>query len=76
MKRRLIGVVSSSRLPTTRRVEVEWVFRHRIYGKIVRRTMVCHAHDANGSSKQGDTVELVESRPLSKLKRWALVRVI
>jgi small subunit ribosomal protein S17 len=47
-----------------------------MYGKIIRRTTVCHVHDERNESSVGDTVEIVESRPRSKMKRWELVRVI
>ncbi|MBM4074713.1 MAG: 30S ribosomal protein S17 [Planctomycetes bacterium] len=76
MKRRQQGIVISDRAAKTIRVDVERVFRDRKYGKTLRRTVVCHAHDENEIANVGDLVEIVESRPLSKLKRWALVSVI
>ena len=60
----------------SRRVEVERVFRHPKYGKTVRRKTVCHMHDEENQTHKGDLVEMVECRPLSKLKRWNLVRVV
>lgn len=76
MLKRLIGVVTSDKASKTRRVEVERVFRHPKYGKTVRRTTVCHAHDEGNVSHVGDRVEIEESRPLSRLKRWRLVQVV
>lgn len=76
MRKRQVGVVASDKMSKSRRVEVERVFRHPKYGKIVRRTTVCYMHDEDNSSRQGDIVELVESRPLSRLKRWNLVRIV
>jgi small subunit ribosomal protein S17 len=75
-KRVEIGVVVSDRVQKTRRVEIPRLVRHAKYGKILRRRTVCHVHDEANDSKQGDTVEIVESRPRSRLKRWELVRVV
>lgn len=76
MRKRLIGTVTGDKMNKSRRVEVERVFRHPKYGKTVRRRLVCHTHDENNDSHAGDVVEIVESRPLSKLKRWTLVRIV
>lgn len=76
MRRRLVGVVASDRCDKTRRVEVRRVYRHPKYQKTVAGTTVCHAHDENNVSKTGDVVEIVESRPMSRLKRWCVVSVI
>ncbi len=76
MKKKLIGVVASDKMNKTRRVEVERRFAHAMYGKIVTRRTVCHVHDEENLSKLGDRVEIEESRPMSKLKRWSLVRVV
>jgi small subunit ribosomal protein S17 len=75
-KRVLTGVVTRDKATQTRRVEVPRLVRHPIYGKIMRRRTVCYAHDADNVSKNGDTVEIEESPPLSKLKRWVLTRVV
>ena len=75
-KRIEVGVVVSDRVQKTRRVEIPRLVRHAKYGKILRRRTVCHVHDEQNDSKQGDTVEIVESRPRSRLKRWELVRVV
>lgn len=76
MKKTLVGTVASDKMNKTRRVEVARLFAHPKYGKIVTRRTVCHVHDENNESKVGDTVEIIESRPLSKLKRWTLVKVV
>lgn len=75
-KRVVVGVVTSDRMNKTRRVEIPRLVRHPKYGKFVRRRTVCYVHDENNESQQGDTVEIVESRPMSKTKRWQFVRVI
>ncbi len=75
-KRIAVGVVTSDKMAKTRRVEIPRLVKHPKYGKIVRRKTVCYVHDEQEESGAGDTVEIVESRPLSKLKRWNLVRVV
>jgi small subunit ribosomal protein S17 len=75
-KRVLQGVVTRDKTLKTRRVEVERLVRHPKYGKFVKRRTVCYAHDERNESHLGDTVEIIESRPLSKLKRWQLVRIV
>ena len=76
MKKTLVGVVTGDKRDKTRRVEIERRYRHRKYGKIVRGRTVCYVHDENNESHQGDRVEIVESRPRSKQKRWELVRIV
>ncbi|MBL4884260.1 MAG: 30S ribosomal protein S17 [Planctomycetaceae bacterium] len=76
MKKKLIGVVASDKMNKTRRVEVKRLYPHPRYHKIVSGRTVCHVHDENNESKEGDTVEIIESRPLSRLKRWQLIRVV
>ena len=71
-----IGVVASDKMVKTRRVVVERLVPHPKYGKMLRRLTVCHAHDEANSSHKGDLVEIMETRPLSKLKRWRIIRVI
>src|SRR5438270_13532561 len=75
-KRVLTGVVTRDKATQTRRVEVPRLVRHPVYGKTLRRRTVCYAHDAENVSKNGDTVEIEESPPLSKLKRWVVKRVV
>lgn len=75
--RRIVeGVVTRDKTSKTRRVEVERLVRHAKYGKFIKRRTVCYAHDENNDSHLGDTVEIQESRPLSKLKRWTLVKIV
>lgn len=76
MHKRLIGVVTSDKMNKTRRVEVERTYKHPKYNKTVRSRTICHVHDEANTSHKGDTVEIVESRPLSRLKRWELIRVV
>jgi small subunit ribosomal protein S17 len=75
-KRQVIGVVTSDKMNKSRRVEIERLEQHPRYGKFMRRRTVCHVHDENNESHEGDTVEIVEAPPRSKLKRWDLVRVV
>src|SRR5215217_3551736 len=72
----LEGIVTRDKMSKTRRVEVERLVRHAKYGKFVKRRTVCYMHDEKNESHLGDTVEIIESRPLSKLKRWELVKVV
>jgi small subunit ribosomal protein S17 len=60
----------------TRRVEIPRLIRHAKYGKYIRQRTICYVHDENNESGLGDKVEIIESRPLSKTKRWRLVRVL
>jgi small subunit ribosomal protein S17 len=76
MKKRLIGLVTSDKRNKTRRVEVDRLYRHPKYGKIVRSRTICHVHDEENTAKEGDTVEIIETRPLSKTKRWDLLRIV
>ncbi len=75
-KRVEIGVVTGDKTAKTRRVEIPRWVRHPRYGKYLRRRTVCYVHDENNESKLGDTVEIAESRPMSRTKRWQLVRVV
>jgi small subunit ribosomal protein S17 len=76
-KRRLeIGIVTSDKMQKTRRVEIPRVVKHQRYGKYIRRRTICHVHDEENESHTGDTVEIMETRPLSKMKHWRLVRVV
>ena len=76
MKKKLTGVVTSDKSDKSLRVEIERRYRHQRYGKIVRGRTVCHVHDEENTAHEGDTVEIIESRPRSKTKRWELVKVI
>ena len=75
-KRVEVGVVISDKAAKTRRVEIPRLVRHPKYGKYLRRRTICHVHDEQNQSRSGDVVEIVESRPRSKLKRWELLRVV
>ena len=71
-----VGVVISDKMEKTRTIAVQRSIRHPFYKKIIRRTSTFHAHDEKNVSRAGDTVKIVETRPLSKLKRWRLVEVL
>lgn len=76
-KRRLaVGVVTSDKMNKTRRVEIPRLVKHVRYGKYIRRRTICYVHDEKNDSHAGDTVEIMETRPLSKLKTWRLVRIV
>ena len=75
-RRTEVGVVTSDKMNKTRRVEIPRLVKHPRYGKYIRRRTVCHVHDENNESRAGDTVEIMETRPLSKTKHWRLIRVV
>jgi small subunit ribosomal protein S17 len=76
-KRRVeIGIVTSDKMQKTRRVEIPRLVKHARYGKYIRRRTICHVHDEQDESHTGDTVEIMETRPLSKMKHWRLIRVV
>ena len=75
-KRVRTGIVTSDKTAKTRRVEIPRLVKHPRYGKYIHRKTICHVHDENNESSLGDLVEIVESRPMSKTKRWALTRVV
>ena len=70
------GVVVSNKMQKSIVVAVEWHVRHGLYGKTERRTSTFMVHDEDNAAKIGDTVEIVETRPMSRRKRWALTRVV
>lgn len=70
------GVVVSSRAEKTIKVRIDIARRHPVYEKIVRQTRTLHAHDERNEASEGDVVSLVETRPLSKQKRWRLEKVL
>ena len=76
IKRTLTGKVISDKMDKTITVKVERQVKHPIYGKFIRRSTKVHAHDETNECKMGDTVTVVESRPLSKSKSWQLVEVV
>ena len=71
-----VGVVVSDGMQKSCVVAVEWQVRHGLYGKTERRTSKFMVHDEQNEAKTGDTVEIVETRPLSRRKRWPLKRVV
>ena len=70
------GVVVSDKMQKSCVVAVQWQVRHGLYGKAERRTSKFMVHDEENSAKVGDTVEIVETRPQSRRKRWSLKRVV
>jgi small subunit ribosomal protein S17 len=75
-KARVQGVVTSDRMEKSVVVSVERQVRHPLYGKIQRRTSTFLAHNEGNEAKLGDLVEIVEGRPMSRRKRWAVVRIV
>ena len=75
-KRSLVGKVTSAKMTKTVVVEVVRSVRHPVYGKYVRRRAKYKAHDENGQYKAGDVVEIREHRPLSRDKRWTVVKLV
>ena len=70
------GVVSSNKMDKTITVSVKYKEKHPIYGKFVQKTKKYHAHDEKNECNEGDTVRIMETRPLSKTKRWRLAEII
>lgn len=75
-RRVVVGVVTSDKMNKTRRVEIPRLVKHPRYGKYIKRRTVCHVHDETNESRLGDSVEIMETRPLSKTKHWRLLRVV
>ncbi|MDH3306292.1 MAG: 30S ribosomal protein S17 [Acidimicrobiia bacterium] len=75
-RKSLVGVVVSDARDKTVTVEVSSSVRHPRYGKVVGRTSKFHAHDETNDARSGDTVRIVETRPLSKTKRWRVLEVV
>ena len=71
-----VGVVTSDKMDKTITVAVERKVKHPIYGKFVKKTTKFHAHDEKQECAIGDVVKIMETRPLSKTKRWRLVEVV
>jgi small subunit ribosomal protein S17 len=76
LRKTRIGVVRSNKMDKTITVAVERKVKHPIYGKFVKKTTRFHAHDEKNECTVGDIVKIMESRPLSKTKRWRLVEVV
>lgn len=75
-RKRRIGVVISDKMDKTIVVMVERLVRHPLYKKVIRRRKKYYAHDESNECRVGDVVEIMETRPLSKLKRWRVVRIL
>jgi len=75
-RKRVIGIVVSDKMTKTRVVAVTEMYKHPKYGKFVKRTQKFHTHDEKSDSKTGDKVLIIETRPLSKTKRWRLMQVL
>jgi small subunit ribosomal protein S17 len=71
-----VGVVTSDKMNKTRRVEIPRLVKHPRYSKYIKRRTICYVHDETNESHKGDTVEIMESRPISKNKHWRLLRVV
>ena len=76
LRKERVGVVVSNKGDKTITVAVKWKEKHPIYGKFVNKTKKFYAHDEKNECGVGDTVRLMETRPLSKTKRWRLVEII
>ena len=76
LRKERIGVVFSNKMDKSITVAVKWKVKHPIYGKFVNKTKKYHAHDEKNECNIGDTVRIMETRPLSKTKRWRLVEII
>jgi small subunit ribosomal protein S17 len=76
LRKQRTGIVTSNKMDKTITISVERRVKHPIYGKFVKSTKKFKAHDENNECKTGDTVKIMETRPLSKTKRWRLVEII
>ena len=76
MRKTRVGVVVSDKMDKTITIAVKYRVRHPLYGKIMNRTMKLKAHDEMNECGIGDTVKVMETRPLSRDKRWRLVEII
>ncbi len=76
LRKERIGVVFSNKMDKSVTVAVKWKEKHPIYGKFVSKTKKFHAHDEKNDCNIGDTVRIMETRPLSKTKRWRVVEIM
>ena len=76
LRKTRVGLVVSNKMDKTIVVAVQDNVKHPIYGKIIKRTLKVHAHDEANTCGIGDKVEIMETRPLSKTKRWRVVEII
>jgi small subunit ribosomal protein S17 len=75
-RKRLTGVVTSDKMDKTVVVAVSTTKQHRLYGKVLRLIKKYKAHDQNNEAREGDQVEIIESQPISRHKRWSVVSVL
>jgi len=76
LRKTRIGKVISNKMDKTITVAIEYSIKHPLYGKVVKRTYKLKAHDENNECNIGDKVKVMETRPLSKEKRWRLVEIV
>ena len=76
LRKEKVGVIFSNKMDKSVTVAVKWKEKHPIYGKFVSKTKKFHAHDEQNDCHIGDTVRIMETRPLSKSKRWRVIEVI
>ena len=76
LRKTRVGYVVSDKMNKTVVVAIEDNVKHPVYGKIIKHTLKVHAHDENNTCGIGDKVEIMETRPLSKTKRWRVVEII
>ena len=76
LRKTRVGTVTSDKMDKTIVVAAKFKEKHPIYGKFVQKTKKYHAHDENNEANVGDTVQIMETRPLSKTKRWRLVQIV
>ena len=76
MRKTLIGRVASDKMDKTIVVAIEDSVKHKLYNKVIKRTIRVKAHDEKNEARVGDRVKIMETRPLSKDKRWRLVEII
>ncbi len=75
-RKQRVGIVVSDKMDKTRVVVVETLVQHPRYKKYIKRRKKFYAHDENNESRVGDLVQIMETRPLSKLKRWRIVKIL
>ena len=76
LRKERTGIVLSNKMDKSITVAIKWKEKHPIYGKFVSKTKKYHVHDEKNDCNIGDTVKIMETRPLSKTKRWRLVQII
>ena len=76
LRKQRVGVVTSTKMDKTITVLIERKIKHPIYGKFMKKSKKFTAHDENNECNEGDTVKIMETRPLSKKKRWRLVEIL